>query len=204
MAASMQETFQKLAARYRGKANQLFVIGMGILLVLRVGLFLMEANYMAPQRVEPGEAEIKTALQPGSPDVEAVIHLTQPMPEFGDSEFLTLGKFNMFDPKQVIQGTALEKQASEKYTEAMQAFAQGKLDDAKRAVDDALGIKPSHANAKKLKEQILQQLKKAESVPAAATPAAGATPPAPTPNAPVPAPAPGSPASPPAAPAPAG
>lgn len=166
MAASMQETFQKLAARYRGKANQLFVIGMGVLLALRVVLFLFEANYNAPAHVEPAMTTIEQTLKTDGPTYQRVHQLTQPLPPYEKSEYLMLGKINVFDAKQMQGRAELEKRANDKYNEAFTLFKQGRYGDAQRAVDETLSLMPSHARAKELKGQITA----AQATPAPAKP----------------------------------
>lgn len=156
--ADLKDSINKLVLRYRNKVNQLFLMGMGVLLGLRLLLFMMDAGFNAPPRVEPTATEITPTLKLDSPDYQRVLQLTRPLPDFPDSEFMVLGQYNMFDPKLVQQQAEIERRANEKFEEALISFRQGRLPEARTAVDEALGMQPSNARAKELRQQILKQL----------------------------------------------
>src|SRR5688572_3941608 len=121
---AFQETIDRFKNRYRGKVNQLFIIGMCLLLALRVLILMFDAN-LTLEPHEPQPTPIESKLKPGSPIQQSVHRLTQPLPEFGESDYLTLGKFNMFDPKKMQGPEKLEQAANAEYLEAATLESQG-------------------------------------------------------------------------------
>ncbi|MCE5228954.1 hypothetical protein LLG95_05080 [bacterium] len=137
------------------------VVGLAIVFVLRIGLFLTEANPVADTPAPPQKAPIPTQIAFG----EQLVTLLKPRPAFDQSDFKELETANIFDPKQVLDPGEKARAAEQEFQNAYAAHElylktkkKEDLDAAKKAVSKTLAILPSHFLARQLRDKIDKEM----------------------------------------------
>jgi hypothetical protein len=169
--ATGQNQIQKIKEMIQQQPHRLLVAVMALLLVIRLALFMIESNPTSDPSVRPTTAKLDATLTTDSEIYKKVNDMVVTWPEFLDSDYMILAKFNMFDPQKVMEESEKEQRASAKYEEAYSAFWQNNIDRAQQLVDEALALRPDHQPAQKLRQQILdKRAGQAESPAPTATP----------------------------------
>jgi hypothetical protein len=175
---------EKLAIWVKSHVNLLFVAGMAVLLLLRGMVFMTEGTFLMPEIPKISVEPLTPTLTIDSDLYKRVRHLIEPRANFEKSPFWVLAEFNMFDPKlaqsaeQITQqANQFFEQANRRYAEAMQALrannrqrAEQLFNEALGSVHDTLDRQPTHARAKKLKQEIQNQLTALKQPPGGQTP----------------------------------
>lgn len=167
-----QNSMQKLKEMFRGKTNRLFVIGLGLILLIRVFIFFNESGTLDNTMAEPQQKPKPQAkITQKDPDYQSVSKMTQRWKDFKDSDYWVLANANMFDPKLAMDAQKIEQRATEIYQSANGAYKQGNYPQALKLLEQALSLMPSHIRAQKLKKEISDlTTKPEETVTATPTP----------------------------------
>jgi hypothetical protein len=179
-----QESLQQYKDLFRSRAHQLFLLGMGLLLALRILLLLMENNYTVEETEIQKPNNIADSFKPDSDGYKNYVkvhEMLQPMEDFRKSDYWMLASYNMFDPKRILEAKNYEEHADQIFGEAQSAFKTGNTTESLRLVNEALSYQPNHAFAQRLRLNILKMMGLSEDKTSTSTQSTGvpSTPPGP-------------------------
>lgn len=140
--------------------KKVFMIALGALLLVRLLMFLNEQTLRPSVQVGPKPYDLKPVITEESESYAQVQALLTEWPEFDDTEYFVLARFNMFDPAVALDAPQLERRATEKYQQSVEAQNRGDLDESLRLVNEALEILPSFRKAQQQRlivEYLIQQ-----------------------------------------------
>lgn len=160
----LQTIKQKLVPWAKANANKLFLYGLGLLLLVRIFVYLSEAQSRVPATMDPPPHQLKEVITEDSDEVKAVQSLTHPLPEFEVSVYNYLHQINVFDPKLTRDSGQIEDLANNLASEATIAFQNGIYDQARVLVNEALKMVPDHVAARELAKK-LDALEEAQAEP---------------------------------------
>ncbi|MEN6625900.1 MAG: hypothetical protein ABFD69_06720 [Candidatus Sumerlaeia bacterium] len=145
----------KIEIYVRENPARVTLIALGVLLLLRIGLFMGGES----QTATPVERPVPTPLPTPIVFDDNFRKFVMPRPAFDKSSYEILASGNIFDPKQVQDIGGKGKAAEEFYRQAQSAFEKYKqtknrkdLDDAVENVNKALENLPSHFQARRLRD----------------------------------------------------
>lgn len=175
---------EKLAQWAQTHANQLFLGGMALLLVLRLGIFLMSGGGQQAAIPDVPEWTPNPILTRDSEIYLRVTRLLQERVPIEQSEYAGLAQHNMFDAQLVRRAGPLVQEAENLTRNAGQRLQQGQaqtdparkrqyFNDGLRYVEQALDLVPSHQPARQMRQQLQQAIDALDAAEAA--PAAGET-----------------------------
>lgn len=158
-----QTQIQRLKNIFQGKTQRVFVLALGLSLLLRLLIFVSEANFMGdpPAEVEP-ITSLKSEITEGSDTYKDVHKMTRRWADFSQSDYSVLASFNMFDYKLVLDAAKIEQRATQKFEEAYGYYKQGNLSGALELLEETLKAQPNHRPAQTLRKEIYKRLGRAE------------------------------------------
>jgi hypothetical protein len=149
-----------LLERLKTNVGWWFILGMGVLLLLRLLMMLFEPVSGAITVVPPTKSDpvSRRDSQEGEVNYLIVKKFLEPWKPFNQSDIKALAVYNMFDPKPVQNPEVMDRQATDMIAQAKAMAASGNLQGARDLVTQARWIRPNNLAGIQLQAEIDRQL----------------------------------------------
>ena len=138
-----------------------FLLGMAALLLIRLLLSSLESGSSPSAIPQPAPGTLLPKISEDKLHYLMAKKIMTPWVEPKDktSMIYPLATYNMFDPKLVQNAAMMERTANDQVSQAITAFRNGNLLQARDLVLDALAKRPNHLQGQQLLGEIEQKLK---------------------------------------------
>ena len=146
------------AAQYvkllKSQVDRIVVAVMFCLLGVMVFLWYLEQTRGSETAASTGRIATLEDPIPKNPFNKKVMSMGDPQSLSDYPEIEQVAKYNMFDYKSVKNKEAIEREANRKYEQAEAAASAGRLDEAKRLLQEILEQFPTHQKARELRDKL--------------------------------------------------
>ena len=153
----MNGQFLAVQDKLRGQLDRAIIIVFLLFLVGIVYAYLQEQSSSViippPHVKEPFEKYLPNERY------EKAIQLLNEISDLEKNEdFISLGRFNVFDYKTVRDHEIILKEMNQKFAQAQQLYNDAKYEEARRILKNILTVWPAHINSQDLLKKIDEQL----------------------------------------------
>lgn len=153
----MNGQFLAVQDKLRGQIDKAIVIVFLLFLVGIIYAYLQEQSSSVLIPDPPGRKPFEEYLP--NENYEKVIQLFNENSDLEKNEdFISLGRFNVFDYKTVRDHEIILKEMNQKFAQAQQLYNDAKYEEAREILKDILTVWPAHINSQDLLKKIDEQL----------------------------------------------
>jgi hypothetical protein len=153
----MNEQIVGRQTKLRSYLDRVAVVVFLLFLAGTIYAFLQEQSASLKQIVPPPKKPLEVYLP--NEEYDKAMQLFNVNPDLEKNEdFISLGRFNVFDYKTVRDHEIILKEMNQKFAQAQKLYNDGKYTEARKILKDILTVWPAHLNSQDLLKKIDEQL----------------------------------------------